>query len=84
MPPFVLYRFTAGLEPKKDFLSTDSLLSLFSEKKMTARKQYVKFVKSGLQRDNLLLNSHEGIILRSEIFAQEIMKRVKMKILKKS
>lgn len=71
------YRSTAGLEPEKDFLAIDSLLSLFSEKKMTARKQYVQFVKSGLQMDNPLLNAHGGIILGSDKFARKIMKRVR-------
>lgn len=64
------YRATAGLEDKTTMLTTDWILSCFSEKKIQAQEQYRKFVQAGADQPSPWTKLKNQIYLGEDEFVE--------------
>ena len=65
------YRATAGIDTKTDYLSTDWVIRMFSDKRNTAQKRYRRFVAEGMQQASSWKELQGQILLGDEGFIQK-------------
>ena len=65
------YRATAGLVTKADFLATDWVLGMFSDKRKTAQRRYRRFVEEGIKQASPWRELQGQILLGDEGFTEK-------------
>lgn len=69
------YRYTAGYTKGPNWFMGDAILSMFSQDKKQAQKQYREFVQTGIDGVSPFDRVREGMILGDERFAYEVWER---------
>jgi len=77
--PWSSYRSMVGKARNPSWLATDALLAQFGKRKLSARRNFRKFVSEGIERESIWKNLSRQIYLGDEKFIERMQKKLEKK-----